>query len=293
MNYSNNEYIKSPAKFLTDWGIDFADKNKQLQTICLFSGCDDGKTDPKLGHLYFLASTGQYHCKKCNAQGNLVTLAEHLGLDVSTLYLKKGKLKKRKKKEKTKQENLKKVYEDNLINEARTWHEELTSEHKQYFIDRGLSEEIIEKYMLGEAEVDGLQWLTIPVFDEIGKVIYFKLRRLPEHGETNPTKYRYTKNAEATLYGIELLKDVLNEPVYITEGELDALVLRDWGFTAISSTGGAGTFKNKWVNYFDKVSAIFFCFDNDDVGQREVINHAKKFKNRNVFIIDIPKLNYC
>jgi hypothetical protein len=291
MDYSSNEYIKSPSEFLTDWDISYVDKGKQLQTFCLFSDCDSGKSDRKLGHLYISASTGQYNCKKCNASGNLVTLAKHLGKDVVSLYQKQGKIKPRIKKTEIKQEEFEKVYEGDLTKEAYECHKELTPKHKQYFISRGLSSEIIEKYLLGEAEVDGLQWLTIPVFDKNGRVIFFKLRRLPEHEESNPTKYRYTKDAQADLYGAELLNNVLNDPVIITEGELDALVLRDWGYIAVSSTGGAGTFKSKWTEYFNKVSAIFFCFDNDEIGKREAVNHAKLFRNKNVYIVDIPREN--
>ena len=290
MNYTNNEYIKAPAEFLTDWGINYFDTKNELRTLCVFSDCDSDKSDYKLGHLYISSTTGQYSCKKCNATGNLVTLAKHLGIDVATLYQKQGRIKARTKKAEVKHEQPEKVYDDDLTNEAVGCHEELTTAHRQYFVDRGLSNEIIDKYLLGEAEVDGLQWLTIPIFDENNRVIFFKLRRLPEQEDTNPTKYRYTKDAEASVYGVEILKDVLNEPVIITEGELDCLVLRDLGFKAVSSTGGAGTFKNKWVDYFDKVSAIFFSFDNDEVGTREAINHAKLFRNKDVYIVDIPKV---
>ena len=100
MNYNNNEYIKTPAEFLNDWDISFIDKRKELQALCVFGGCDSDKADPKLGHLYFSSSTGQYHCKKCGASGNLATLAKHLGIEVASLYKKTGKLKKRSKKKK-------------------------------------------------------------------------------------------------------------------------------------------------------------------------------------------------
>ena len=289
MNYSNNEYIKTPAEFLSDWGIVYLDKKKELQALCIFGSCDSDKSDPKEGHLYLSSSTGQYHCKKCGAKGNLVTLAKHLDIDVATLYKKVGKLKsKSKKTKKEPKEEKPKVFEDDLTNEAYECHKDLTKVHRQYFRDRGLSDETIDAYMLGEAEVDSLVWLTIPIFDNTGKVIFFKLRRLPEDEETNPTKYRYTSGGEAYLYGTEMLTNISNQPVFITEGELDALALREWGYVAVSSTGGAGTFKNVWIDMFDNVSQIYFCFDNDTVGKAEVLKHAKKFKNKQVYIIDIP-----
>lgn len=292
MHYTNNEYIKSPSEFLTDWGISFYDTRKELRTLCLFNDCDSDKSDCKLGHLYISADTGLYNCKKCGATGNLVTMAKHLGKEPSSLFQTTGKLKERKKKpESNPTEEAPKTYDADLREEAINCHNDLTAEHRQYFNNRGLSDEIIDTALLGEAEVDGFTWLSIPIFDENKRVIFFKLRRLPEEDETNPTKYRYTAGSDANLYSIELLKDLINEPVIITEGELDCLVLRDWGYKAVSSTGGAGTFKNKWVEYFDKASAIFFAFDNDEVGTREVVKHAKLFKNKDVYIVDIPKIN--
>lgn len=290
MNYTNNDYIKTPSEFLKDWGISFFDSKKELKTFCLFNNCDTDKTDCKLGHLYISAETGQYNCKKCNATGNLVTLSRHLSKEPSELFQTTGKLKDRKKKTETKpDEETSKTFEHDLREEAIHCHNELTSEHRLYLNKRGLSNEIINTFLLGAAEVDGFNWLTIPIFDENNRVIFFKLRRVPEEDETNPVKYRYTAGGESRLYGAEILKDLINEPVIITEGELDCLVLRDWGYKAVSSTGGATTFKNMWVDYFDKASAIFFAFDNDEVGTREVIKHAKLFKNKDVYIIAIPK----
>jgi len=287
MNYTNNEYIKSPSEFLTDWGINYFDTKKELRTLCLFGDCDSDKSDYKLGHLYISSTTGQYNCKKCNATGNLVTLAKHLGKEPSSLFQTTGRLKDRKKKTETKP--VKKTYENDLHEDAVNCHSDLTAEHRQYFNNRGLSNDIIDNALLGEAEVDGFKWLTIPIFDENNRVIFFKLRRFPEEDETNPVKYRYTTGGGVSLYGVEHLKDLINEPVIITEGELDCLVLRDWGYKAVSSTGGAGAFENDWVDYFDKASVIFFAFDNDEVGTREAIKHAKLFKNKNVYIVDIPK----
>ena len=230
MNYTNNEYIKSPSEFLTDWGIIFFETKKELRTLCLFNHCDSDKSDYKLGHLYISSTTGQYNCKKCNATGNLVTLAKHLGKEPSSLFQTTGRLKDRKKKIENKPaEETSKIFENDLREEAINCHKELTSEHRQYFNNRGLSNEIIDTFLLGEAEVDGFNWLTIPIFDENNRVIFFKLRRLPEEDEINPVKYRYTTGGESCLYGVEILNDLINEPVIITEGELDSLVLQIGG----------------------------------------------------------------
>jgi|GEM_PF-3148078 len=290
MNYTNNEYIKEPAEILSDWGINYYEAKKELRTLCLFNNCDSDKSDYKLGHLYISSTTGQYNCKKCGATGNLMTLAKHLGKEPSSLFQTTGRLKDRKKKVENKStEEPSKTFENDLREEALNCHKELTSEHRQYFNNRCLSNEMIDTFLLGEAEVDGFNWLTIPVFDENNRVIFFKLRRLPEEDESNPVKYRYTTGGESCLYGAEILKDLINEPVIITEGEFDSLVLRDWGYKAVSSTGGAGTFEKEWVKNFDKVSAIFLAFDNDEVGTKESIKLAKLFKNKDVYIVDIPK----
>src|SRR4030042_2130792 len=72
-------------EYLTRKNITFREIGKEIATHCIFSDCD--KNNNTEGHLYFDAETGQYDCKKCGAQGNIITLAKHLGESIQDIVL--------------------------------------------------------------------------------------------------------------------------------------------------------------------------------------------------------------
>ncbi|MDE1970025.1 MAG: AAA family ATPase [Patescibacteria group bacterium] len=74
------------TEYLTRKGIPFRKNGKELITRCIFSNCDDDSKNNE-AHLYFEEETGRFHCKKCDAKGNLMTLAKHFGDDTSSLLL--------------------------------------------------------------------------------------------------------------------------------------------------------------------------------------------------------------
>lgn len=154
----------------------------------------------------------------------------------------------------------------------------LPSALKEYLNSRGISDAVIEKHRIG--------WngkaIVIPVFNETGRVIFNKYRRSPK-SDVGP-KYTYDKGAVAAIYNVENLHHA--KRIVITEGELDALVLESNGYTAVSSTGGSGTFKNEWANHFSGKD-VFVCYDNDEAGIAGAIRVASIIPQAR--IIQIPK----
>lgn len=65
-------------KYLAEKGINFITRRDELVVDCLFNGCDNDSA-PNEHHLYINNNTGQYHCFKCGASGNLITLKRHFG----------------------------------------------------------------------------------------------------------------------------------------------------------------------------------------------------------------------
>ena len=126
---------------------------------------------------------------------------------------------------------------------------------------RGLTEEIITK--------SKLSWngneIVIPIFNESGILLFSKFRRNPS--SIDGPKYRYEAGSTAALYNIQTLRAVTNEPVFICEGELDALLLNSLGNIAVTSTGGSGTFKKEWAKCFDD-KRVYIVFDKDDAGYK-------------------------
>jgi hypothetical protein len=179
---------------------------------------------------------------------------------------------------------------------AKRYNQNLSSSHRHYLNARGLTDETIDKYLLGTAEVYGESKITIPIFDGHSYVIYFKCRKDPIYDNSDKPKYVYfdpqgNEEISASIYGIELLKDAdVTQPLFLTEGELDALSLRQKGYLAISGTGGCGTFPDYWVDIIKKFNTVYICFDNDSPGQCEAVKVAKKLKNQTVKLITIPTI---
>jgi hypothetical protein len=142
----------------------------------------------------------------------------------------------------------------------------LTEEVKTWLVSiRGLSEEVIQSRKLGYGEFYGRHWLTIPIKSERGWLL--KLHRLPTD-PNNPNKNMwYPKGGQVLLYGSEILNEKI-EYVVVCEGELDKLVLESKGVNAVTSTAGAGTFPEEWVEKFSDVREIIVCYDNDEQGRK-------------------------
>lgn len=141
--------------------------------------------------------------------------------------------------------------------------ENLPERISEWLHNRGLSDFYIEEAKLGW---NGTH-IVIPIFDKNKKFLFNKYRRDPL--ATEGAKYMYDAGATSALYQTHLLP--FSKEVIICEGEFDALVLRANGFTAVTSTGGASTFDEEWVNYFlDK--KVFICFDRDEAGYKGAFN---------------------
>lgn len=127
-----------------------------------------------------------------------------------------------------------------------------------WFANRGISENTIDQF--------GLYWdsdgMYIPIKDIDNNFLYKKTRRLPE--DHNSIKYKMDLGSSAQLFGQQFLEN--SDTIWITEGELDTLVLHSHKIIAVSSTNGCKTFKQEWVDML-KNKTIYICYDNDQPGQ--------------------------
>jgi DNA primase len=115
--------------------------------------------------------------------------------------------------------------------------------------------------------------LRIPIFDAARHVIFSKYRREP--WEKEGPKYVYEKGGVASLYGIHF-HDLSTELVYC-EGEMDVLALRTIGYNAVSTTGGAMTFKEEWKDHLPEQHKVI-CYDNDDTGIKGAVKVVQILK---------------
>lgn len=232
-------------EYLDSKNIEYKLRGEQLWTKCLLSTCDDDSR-PNEYHLSFNVETGQYYCQKCNKKGNLITLMAHLG---------DSQIQKTTPRVAPQRKN------------ALYYNQRMPQQVKDYLInERGFHEWLIADKKLGYGSFYGHEWITIPV-EGVDDSQALKLRKLP-WDNTNPNKYMWSQKQSAMLFnGNELLSNK-SEDVLICEGELDTLMAYQQGLhSAVSSTAGAGTFKEDWLAYFKYVKTVWVCLDNDPQGE--------------------------
>jgi hypothetical protein len=274
----NNKEIISINEYLTKKNIQFRERNGELITNCIFNGCDNDSKG-KEAHLYFNRITSQYDCKKCGSKGNIFTLAKYLGDSTQDISLNQsGKNSKKKPKKITR----------TIVEQ---YHSDLPHNIKEYLNDRGITDELVDKYKLGWGHFYGSYWITIPVKDTNGEYLYFKLRRNPTSDE-KPRFLYHPEGAASTLFGLENLRNN-NYYIVICEGELDCILLNSHGIPAITSTAGVGTFKEEWIEYLKDVKSIYICFDRDKAGikgtEKLVLKLQTSLCNKTIYKINFPE----
>lgn len=150
----------------------------------------------------------------------------------------------------------------NLLNQALGYHRALPDRIRDYLNARGISNPMIYMYVLGWTGSK----ISIPITNRNGEVAFFKLRKDPDDPSDGPKMLTSPVGSHAELYGWE---QVLAKPesVVVCEGEFDRLVLEAQGFSAVTSTAGAGTFLREWASYFRDIPNVYLCFDNDEAGR--------------------------
>lgn len=128
---------------------------------------------------------------------------------------------------------------------------------KQFFADRKISENILAVFNVGW---DGNR-IVYPVFDIGGKKIFCNYRRDP--ASEVGSKFSYDRGNKVSLYGVHLINDA--ESVLILEGQNDLLAAWSLGIPAVTSTGGALSFRPEWVPLLAGKD-VTICLDSDKAG---------------------------
>lgn len=122
--------------------------------------------------------------------------------------------------------------------------------------------------------------IVIPVYDLNGEFSFNKYRRNPLSNDK--PKYWYDKGGKVTLYGWH--KAYEWRTILITEGEKDCLVAWSHNIPAVTSTGGAMSFQEEWVDLF-KDKDVILCFDNDEAGANGMVKVLKYLPQARVMFI--------
>lgn len=147
----------------------------------------------------------------------------------------------------------------------------------EWLHNRGVSDAVIQNANLSW---DGR--LVIPVYDIDGHFLFNKYRRDPESTDATP-KYTYDKGATMQLYNMHTAR-LKGGELFICEGELDVLTLESIGLSAVSTTGGAGSFDPDWSHAF-WMRDIYICYDNDPAGLKGAMKVQQIFPRAKVVLL--------
>lgn len=149
------------------------------------------------------------------------------------------------------------------LDDVRDWHMSMPASRRGYWHTRGLEDETIAKFMLGW---DGIRY-TIPIVYR--GVCYAVKRRQSDIDDGLPGKYVMAKGSHVGLFNADILTTPFsrNLPLFIVEGEIEAMLMTQLGLQAVSSTGGAATFREHWSHFLAHVPRIVVMYDNDEPGQ--------------------------
>ena len=268
---------------------------KEVSFPCPFGGCDDDHRKNEEYHCSFNCDTCVYNCLKCPAQGNFITLMQHLG-DYDEW----------RSEQKRKQQSIGIKKQPSLEAQVKKFHEATREQVREYFNGRGINNKSIDSFMLGAGVFGGQRGLMIPVFDREGKIAYVKLRRAPEDevsetiadsmGKKTPmSKYWfYPTGSQVLLVGEDELVKSTSSDVLICEGELDRIIAIQEGvkMPVVTGGGGANTFKDEWLDALKNMRNIYICFDKDKAGEdgcKKLSQRlAERIPNASIFKISLP-----
>jgi DNA primase len=270
--------------YLDGKNISYKRNGSELITRCIFNDCDlDSRSNE--AHLYINADTGQYHCKKCDSKGNLVTLKQHFGdlqhrglITISSSQ----KIDIKQRVEPSTQITIELVEE---------YHKNIPDRIRKYLNQRGINDELINKHKIGYVDgIYGKNWITIPIKGKNDKYLFFKLRIDPETKFYKAKYITYPKGHKAEIFDWETIKE-RTDYIVICEGEFDKLVLESFDIPAVTNSHGAGTFKSSWYKEFLSYNRIYICYDNDNTGKtnsEKIIAGLLKQGCQEVYQINLP-----
>jgi hypothetical protein len=148
---------------------------------------------------------------------------------------------------------------------------------------RGINRETIDRFLLGH---DGQRYY-IPVKNAEGETL--NIRRYSPNARRSQDKMISWRTGYGTarLFPLNHLADGI---VYLFEGEMDCLLARQLGLNALTTTGGAGTWRGEEWNGLFEGRDVVVCYDADAAGRAGSMMVANQLADnvRSVRIAHIP-----
>jgi len=164
----------------------------------------------------------------------------------------------------------------------RAWHRGLLGNEKtlnRFISKRGLTIDSIKKFEIG---IDlRTERYTIPVRDINGTLV--NVRRYKLDGDTSQKMWNWPGlGSPPRLFPVAVMEE--SDLILLVEGELDAIIASQYGFAAVTGTGGARRWDPSWSKQFeDKLVCI--SYDNDSDGRiggkkasKSIVRYAKEVR---------------
>lgn len=153
----------------------------------------------------------------------------------------------------------------------------------KYMYDRGLTDEIIEKYDIGfQANYVPPKWkkgvpcITFPIKDINGNVLFVARRSIEDK------RFFLPKDLDKPVYGLyELPRN--KKAVAICEGVFDALTLVKYGQPAIALFGTGSPHQIEQIKRYVQAPIYYLALDNDEAGEKG-INRLRKGLKSSAFL---------
>jgi hypothetical protein len=153
----------------------------------------------------------------------------------------------------------------------------------EYLVGRGITEDtavtarlgVVDEPVHGDNE-SAFNRLSIPYITRSG-VVDLRYRCIREHacGEVGCPKYLGRQGSNLRIFGVEALVSAGNA-IGVTEGELDALILRQLGYPSVGLPG-AESWKRHWSRLFEDFQRIVVFGDGDSAGRRFIKKMMDEF----------------
>lgn len=149
---------------------------------------------------------------------------------------------------------------------------------------RLISPETFKKFKIGQSGNN----IIFPFLNPAGKLLLAKSRPAEDGGKPKPT----AAGCEPILFGWQAVPDTARD-IFITEGEIDAMSLSQYGFPALSVPyGGGGGQKQKWIESefenLDRFERIYLVTDTDTTGEEAAKEIADRLGRHRCYRVRLP-----
>lgn len=149
---------------------------------------------------------------------------------------------------------------------------------------RGLSQSVISRYKVATAHGGGV--LVFPYYDAEGKdVVHLSYRSVTEK------KFWSSKGTRPSLFGWQAIP-ATERTIVLTEGQLDAMAMAQYGYPAMSIPFGAGKGHYDWIteewDALERFDTIYLAFDGDDAGKQAISDVMDRLGRHRCRVVELP-----